>query len=136
MAVIVDTNVIIDVITDDNDWADWSIAQLQRLAPGGLVINPAIYAELCYGFPSHEPVDELVAHFQLAYAEIPRVGLFKAAKAFRAHKRRGGIRGVVLPDFFVGGHAEAAGMAIVTRDIARFRTYFPSVPLICPGQVA
>lgn len=135
MRVLVDTNVIIDVVTDDPAWADWSIGQMAGNDAGGLVINPVIYAELCFGFSAIEAVDALVRQLSLFCEEIPRPGLFRAAKAFAAYRSRGGGKGSVLPDFFVGGHAEATGMPILTRDTARFQTYFPTVRLICPGRV-
>jgi predicted nucleic acid-binding protein len=134
MAVLVDTNVIVDVITDDPGWADWSIGQLEAQAGEGLVINPVVYAELCFGLPTVDAVDELVRQFSLAFREIPRPGLFRAAKAFAAYRRRSGTKRSVLPDFFVGGHAEVTGLPVLTRDTARFRTYFPSVRLICPEE--
>jgi predicted nucleic acid-binding protein len=130
--ILVDTNVIVDVITDDPTWADWSLAQLEANEADGLTINPAIYAELSYGFAAPSGVDELLKQFGLAYQEIPRLGLFKAAKAYEQYRQRGGSRTNVLPDFFVGGHAEATGLHLLTRDVARFRTYFPSVALLCP----
>lgn len=132
MPVLVDTSVIIDVVTDDPAWADWSIRQLEAYDVGGLVINPVIYAELCFGFPTVDAVDELVREFSLSLQAIPRPGLFRAAKAFAAYRARGGVKGSVLPDFFVGGHAEVTGMAVLTRDTGRFQTYFPSVQLIAP----
>lgn len=132
MPVLVDTNVIIDVITDDPDWADWSIGQLEICEPDGLVINPVIYAELCFGFARVEEVDGLVRQFCLSYEGIPRSGLFKAAKAFKAYKSRSGTKRSVLPDFFVGGHAEVSGMPVLTRDTARYDTYFPTIRLIHP----
>ncbi|OGV69830.1 MAG: DNA-binding protein [Lentisphaerae bacterium RIFOXYB12_FULL_65_16] len=132
MPVLVDTNIIIDVVTDDPDWANWSIRQLDANAADGLVINPVIYAELCFGFPAVEGVDDLVKEFGLSYQDVPRPGLFRAAKAFAVYKSRGGAKESVLPDFFVGGHAEATGLPVLTRDTARFRTYFPTVRLICP----
>jgi predicted nucleic acid-binding protein len=134
MAVLVDTNVIIDAITDDPGWADWSVGQLEARAGEGLIINPVIYAELCFGFPTADAVDALVKQFSLSYREIPRSGLFRAARAFEAHKRRSGTKRSVLPDFFVGGHAEVTGLPVLTRDTARFRTYFPTVRLICPER--
>ena len=134
MAVLVDTNVIIDDITDDPGWADWSMAQLEIGVRDGLVINPVIYAELCFGFSTAQAVDELVRQFSLSYHEIPRSGLFRAAKAFAAYKRRSGTKRSVLPDFFVGGHAEVTGLPVLTRDTARLRTYFPTVRLICPEK--
>jgi predicted nucleic acid-binding protein len=130
--VLVDTNIILDVITDDPRWAGWSLAQLEEREAGGLVVNPAIYAELCYGFASAGEVDELLKQFGLRLQETPRLGLFKAARAYARYRQRGGRRTHVLPDFFVGGHAEATGLHLLTRDAARYRTYFPGVPLISP----
>ncbi len=132
MSVIVDTNIILDVITDDPRWADWSIGMLEEYSSEGLVINPAIYAELCFGYDLVRDVDLLVRDLGLYFKEIPRLGLFKAAKAFRAYKRRRGGKDFVLPDFFIGGHAEATEVAILTRDVRRYTTYFPTVELIRP----
>jgi hypothetical protein len=132
MPVLVDTNVIVDVLTDDPQWAEWSIAQLEANAGTGLIINPGVYAELCFGSPSVDFVDDVVRRFSLTYQEIPRQGLFRAAKAFALYRRRQGTKTSVLSDFFVGGHAEAVGMSLLTRDIKRLSTYFPSVTLICP----
>jgi hypothetical protein len=132
MPVLVDTNVIIDVLTDDRQWADWSLEQLEANAGSGLIINPVVYAELCFGSPSMEFVDDVVRRFALTYQEIPRRGLFRAAKAFAQYKGRKGTRTSVLPDFLIGGHAEAAGISLLTRDTRRLSTYFSSVRLICP----
>ena len=136
MPVLVDTNVILDVLTDDPQWADWSIEQIETWGPEGLVINPVVYAELCFGSPSAEFVDDLIRQFALTYQEIPRQGLFRAAKAFAIYKSRRGSRTSVLPDFFVGGHAEAVSIPVLTRDTRRLRAYFPGVRLICPDQEA
>jgi hypothetical protein len=132
MPVLVDTNVIIDVLTDDRQWADWSIEQLEAKAGSGLIINPVVYAELCFGSPSIDFVDDIVRRFALAYQEIPRQGLFRAAKAFAKYKGRKGSKTSVLPDFFIGAHAEAAGISLLTRDARRLSAYFPNVKLICP----
>jgi predicted nucleic acid-binding protein len=132
MPVLVDTNVLLDVLTDDPKWADWSIEQLEANASVGLMINPVVYAELCFGSPSVEFVDDVVRRFALTYQEIPRQGLFRAAKAFSEYRRRQGVKTSVLPDFFIGGHADAAGMPLLTRDTKRLRTYFPGVTLIAP----
>ncbi|MBM4164838.1 MAG: type II toxin-antitoxin system VapC family toxin [Lentisphaerae bacterium] len=134
MAILVDTNVIIDVLTDDPAWAEWSIAQLEGHSDSGLVINPVVYAELCFGSPSTEFVDDVVRKFGLNYQEIPRQGLFRAAKAFGRYRTRRGTKTSPLPDFFIGGHAEAAGIPLLTRDTNRMSTYFPGVRLICPQQ--
>jgi predicted nucleic acid-binding protein len=132
MPVLVDTNVLVDVLTDDPQWASWSLAQLQSHSGAGLVVNPVIYAELCFGSPSIEFVDDIIRRFGLAFQEISRQGLFRAAKAFGQYKSRKGIKTSVLPDFFIGGHAEAAGIPLLTRDTKRLRVYFPGVKLICP----
>jgi len=132
MPVLVDTNVFVDVLTDDPTWADWSTAQLESHSPAGLLIDPVVYAELCFGCPSTAFVDDVIRRFELTYQEIPKQGLFRAAKAFARYRKRQGPRISVLPDFFIGGHAEAAGVPVLTRDTKRLRTYFPFVPLICP----
>ncbi|RMH54684.1 MAG: PIN domain-containing protein [Candidatus Hydrogenedentota bacterium] len=132
MPVLVDTNVIIDVLTDDRQWADWSIEQLKANADSGLIINPVVYAELCFGSPSVDFVDDVVRQFAFRYQEIPRQGLFRAAKAFARYKKRKGTKAAVLPDFFIGGHAEVAGLSLLTRDTKRLSVYFPGVRLICP----
>jgi len=134
MAILVDTNVIIDVLTDDPHWAEWSIGQLEHYSDSGLLINPVVYAELCFGSPSAQFVDDVVRKFGLTYQEIPRQGLFRAAKAFARYRARRGTKVSPLPDFFIGGHAEAAGIALLTRDTDRMNTYFPGVRLICPEQ--
>ena len=135
MPFLVDTNVLVDVLTDDPQWAEWSIAHLESSREAGLIINPVIYAELCFGSPSIEFVDDVVSRFCLTYQEIPRQGLFRAARAFGLYKTRKGIKTSVLPDFFIGGHAEAAGIPLLTRDTKRLSTYFPGVKLICPGPI-
>ncbi len=132
MAVLVDTNIIVDILTDDPKWADWSEAKLIEHSADSLSVNPAIFAELCYGCTALAVAENVVRQFGLGYLEIPRDGLFRAAKAFREYKKNGGRKDFVLPDFFIGGHAEAGSFAILTRDTARYRTYFPNVALVCP----
>ena len=132
MPVLVDTNIVIDVLTDDPRWADWSIEHLENNYHTGLIINPVVYAELCFGSPSIEFVDDIIKRFGLMYQEIPKPGLFRAAKAFVRYKQQKGTKSSVLPDFFIGGHAEATGLSLLTRDTKRIKTYFPSVDLISP----
>jgi predicted nucleic acid-binding protein len=127
-----DTNLGIDVLTDDPHWADWSLEQLAAYGPEGLVINPMIYAEFCFGAPSIEFVDDIVRRFSLSCREIPCNGLYRAAKAFGQYKVRKGAKGSVLPDFFIGGHAEAAGFLLPTREPRRIRSCFPAIQLIHP----
>lgn len=132
MPVLVDTNVLIDVLTDDPQWAGWSIERLHENSHAGLVINPVVYAELCFGCPSGDFVDDVIRRFGLIYQEIPRQGLFRAAKAFGQYKAQKGVKTSVLPDFFLGGHAEVSGMPLLTRDTRRVSAYFPRIQLICP----
>ena len=133
--ILVDSNIIIDVIGDDPRWADWSITQLrQQSQVHELTINPIVYAELSLSFKNVAQLDKVIADMQIVFAELPRVALFLAAHAFAAYKRRGGAKLNVLPDFFVGAHAVAAGCALLTRDVARYRTYFPRVELVAPQR--
>ena len=130
---LVDTNVLLDVVTDDPTWADWSQHQLDAAAlRDRLVINAVIYAELSIGFERIEEVDAVLAATGITIAEIPTPALFLAGKAFRTYRRRGGMKTGVLPDFFIGAHAAVANLPLLTRDAARHRTYFPSVGLIAP----
>ena len=131
MPVLVDTNVIADVLYSDPAWEAWSDAQITRHA-GQLCINPVIYSELCYRASSTGEVDRVVASLGFQYEELPRQALFLASKAFRAYRQRGGNKTAPLPDFFIGAHAEALGMPLLTRDKGRYQTYFPAVVLICP----
>lgn len=131
MPVLVDTNVIADVLYRDPVWAAWSQEQLIAHADD-LVINPFIYAELCYRAATMDDVERVVDGLGLCYEEMPRPALYLAAQAFRVYRQRGGAKSSPLADFFIGAHAAAAGLAILTRNVARYRAYFPSVALICP----
>ena len=132
MPVLIDSNIVLDVVTDDPVWADWSDEAITRHQADGLIVNPIIYAELCTGAASASEVDELLESLKLGVQEIPREGLFLSAKAFLQYRRQGGTKTSTLPDFLIGGHAEALGIPILTRDTARYQTYFPKVKLICP----
>jgi predicted nucleic acid-binding protein len=131
---IVDTNVLIDVLEDDPDWAEWSIQQLRAQSMvHELCINPVIYAELSLAFASVKALDDAVAHLGLAFCELPKPALFLAGRAFVKYRRKGGERHNVLADFFIGAHAAVQGWAILTRDARRYRSYFPRVRLIVPA---
>ena len=132
---LVDTNVLLDVVTADPVWADWSQRQLENLAlQTRLAINPVVYAELSIGFQRIDEVDAVLAVTAVEIEEIPRPALFLAGKAFRDYRARGGARRGVLPDLFIGAHAVVARTAVLTRDAGRYRTYFPSITLITPGD--
>jgi predicted nucleic acid-binding protein len=131
--ILVDTNVLLDIATNDPTWAEWSIENLDAAAAlGPVIVNGVIYAEFSVGYERIEDVDRLLADVQIGWAECPREALFLAGKAFQTYRRRGGGRTGVLPDFFIGAHAAVSGMTILTRDSARYRTYFPNVRLISP----
>ena len=130
---LVDTNVLVDVLENEPEWADWSISQLRaqsKVHP--LAINPVIYAELSLTFSTVEALDETIENLGLAVMELPRPALFLAGKAFVRYRRRGGKKNNVLADFFIGAHAAVLGCPILTRDARRYQTYFPSVALITP----
>ena len=130
---LVATNVLVDVLQDDPQWAEWSIAQLRAQASiHELAINAVVYAELSLSFATVDALDDVVATMQLVLREIPRPALFLAGKAFLQYRRRGGSKAQVLPDFFIGAHAAVHGWPLLTRDASRFRTYFPSVEVIAP----
>ena len=130
---LVDTNVLVDVLQNDPQWADWSIAQLRAQAQlHELVINPVVYAELSLSFSTFEALDRVVATMDLAMHEVPRPALFLAGKAYLQYRRRGGGKSQVLPDFFIGAHAAVEGWPLLTRDASRFRTYFPTLEVIAP----
>lgn len=130
---VVDTNVLLDLVTDDPKWAEWSIAQLEVASiHGPLLINDTVYAELAVRFDRIEDLDAFLDEAGLEIAPIPRTALFLAGKAFTNYRKSGGSRSGVLPDFFIGAHAAVVGLPLLTRDVGRYRTYFPSLKLITP----
>lgn len=130
---LVDTNILIDILQDDPAWADWSIVQLRAQAQvHALAINPVIYAELSLAFDTPEALDAAVDGMDLTVAEIPRPALFLAGKAFVRYRRESGARQSVLSDFFIGAHAAVQEWPLLTRDVRRYRNYFPTVRLIAP----
>lgn len=130
---LVDTNVLVDVLGNDPDWADWSVGQLRAHSRvRRLAINPIIYAELSLAFSTAEALDAAVEHLGLEILELPRPSLFLAGKAFARYRRQGGRKNNVLADFFIGAHAAVLGCQVLTRDVQRYRSYFPGVALIAP----
>jgi predicted nucleic acid-binding protein len=131
--ILVDTNVLIDVLEDDPQWAEWSVAQLRAHSKiHQLGINAIVYAELSLAFERLEELDDAVLRLGLKQLEIPRPALFLAGRAFLTYRKAGGTRSNVLPNFFIGAHAAVAGVAILTRDARRYTTYFPAVKLLLP----
>ena len=131
--VLIDSCVLIDVLSNDPTWYEWSSAQLTGLIDAGSgVINQVIYAEACGSFDSPEEVDRAVRPDELRRVDLPWQAAFPASRAFRVYRRRGGTKTSPLPDFYIGAHAQVGGLKLLTRDVSRFRTYFPDVELICP----
>jgi len=130
---LVDTNILLDLVTNDTVWADWSQRQLEAAAVrGAVLINDMVYAELAVGFLRVEEVDAVLAAAQVEMTAMPRETLFLAGKVFQRYRAGGGTRSGVLPDFFIGAHAAVAQLPLLTRDVRRYRTYFPTVQLIAP----
>jgi predicted nucleic acid-binding protein len=130
---LVDTNVLLDVVTDDPDWAEWSIAKLEEVSlQGALVINDVVYAELSVRYDRIEDLEGMLHMATIEVVPMPREALFLAGKVFLQYRRSSGSKTGVLPDFFIGAHAAVSGLQLLTRDAGRYRTYFPTVELIIP----
>ena len=132
--VLVDSNVLIDLLENDPNWADWSEAQLTPLAEAGLaVINPIIYAEVAANFATIEALNAAVQPFNLQREPLQWDTAFLASQAFKLYRRRGGQRSSPLPDFYIGAHASLSGYSLLTRDARRYREYFPKLKIIDPS---
>jgi predicted nucleic acid-binding protein len=132
---LVDTNVLVDVVENDPDWADWSIGQLRGQAKvHRLAINPIIYSELSLTFSTVEALDKTIDKLGLAMIELPGPALFLAGKAFVRYRRQGGTESNVLAEFFIGAHAAVSRLPLLTRDSGRYTTYFSDVQLIAPDR--
>ncbi len=132
MSTHLDTNILIDIFTQDSDWFEWSLASMRDLAERGLVMTSVVYAEASTRFADRAGFDARLSVLSVQLAQPSRQALFVAAKAHAVYRRRGGARSTTLPDFFIGAHAMVAGVPLLTRDPARFRTYFPNLELIAP----
>ena len=133
LGTLVDTNVLLDVITEDETWLGWSLETLAAAAEAGpLYINPIIYAEVSVRFTQVEDVDDALPPQDFRRAPLPWEAAFLAGRAFLEYRRQGGVRSSTLPDFFIGAHAAVEELVLLTRDAARYRTYFPTVELLAP----
>jgi predicted nucleic acid-binding protein len=132
-ATLVDSCVLLDVITGDEEWVDWSAEQIALAADAGrVVINPLIYAEVSVGYETVEELDELLPSSDYEREPLPYLAGFAAGKAFLRYRRGGGDKRSPMPDFYIGAHAAVAGHRLLTRDVHRYRTYFPTVDIIAP----
>jgi predicted nucleic acid-binding protein len=133
-AVMVDSNVLLDLATEDPLWCAWSAAVVESVADRfRLVINAIIYAEVSAGYSQIEDLDARLPESVFKREPIPYEAAFLAGQSFLIYRRRGGTKRSPLPDFFIGAHAAVAGYQLLTRDTARYRTYFPKLPLITPN---
>ncbi|MBI2198164.1 MAG: type II toxin-antitoxin system VapC family toxin [Candidatus Rokubacteria bacterium] len=131
--ILVDSNVILDVVTEDTTWFEWSSGQIARLAEDHvLVINPIVYSEVSVGFERIEEVDSALPVDFFRREALPWEAAFLAAKCFLRYRRAGGRKRSPLPDFYVGAHAAVRGLPLLTRDARRYRTYFPRLTLVAP----
>lgn len=130
---LVDANVLLDVLTEDPVWGEWSAAALGTAAESGpLWINPIIYAEVSVRFSRIEDLERALPASDYRRAQLPWEAAFLAGKAFVQYRRRGGTKTSTLPDFYIGAHAAVAGVTLLTRYSGRYNTYFPTVALVTP----
>lgn len=131
--ILVDTNVLIDVTTENATWADWSADQLARAIDSqGIAINQIIYSEFSLAYLHERDADRALATLSTARLDVPWPAAFLAGKAFALYRSRGGLRTAPLPDFFIGAHAAVSGLTLLTRDATRYHQYFPKLKLIAP----
>jgi len=132
--VLVDSNVLLDIATNDPVWGDWSAQALNEVAEhSNLIINPIIYAEVSIGYATIEALDAALPAVLYQREPLPWDAGFLAGKSFLQYRRQGGLRTSPLPDFYIGAHAAIARLALLTRDTARYRGYFPKVGILAPA---
>jgi len=133
--ILVDSCVLLDLFTDDERWADWSECTLERYGKtNSLYINSVVYTEVSIGFNKVEEVESAIEALGIKVLEIPREALFLTGKAYLKYKKNRGIKTSSLPDFFIGAHASVSQFGLVTRDLGKYKTYFPQVQLIHPYE--
>ena len=131
--VLVDSNIVLDVFLNDPKWADWSESKLDDYDQlGSLYINSIVYSEISVGFDRIEDLESAIARAGFQMLEIPKEALFLAGKAYIKYKKRKGIKRTALPDFFIGAQAAVQNLDLITRDVSRYQSYFPTVKLISP----
>jgi hypothetical protein len=130
----VDSNVLLDVATSDPSWSDWSARAIAECADlTTLIINPIIYAEVSIGFSTIEGLNAALPATSYTRENLPWDAGFLAGKCFLSYRKRGGVRSAPMPDFYIGAHAAVQGLALLTRDVARYRTYFPKLEILGPA---
>ncbi len=133
---LVDSNVLLDVFEDDPVWAQWSEGMLEQYGTTHILcISPVIYAEVSAGFERIEELEAAIIDSGVRMLQIPKEALFLAAKVFVEYRRRGGINLSPLPDFIVGAHAAVEKLELLTRDVSRYKSHFPTVKLVSPNNL-
>ena len=131
--VLVDSNIVLDIFLNDPKWADWSESKLDEYAQLGILyINSIVYSEISIGFKRIEDLESAIAKAGLQMLGIPKEALFLAGKAYLKYKKRKGTKRTPLPDFFIGAQAAVQNLDLITRDVSRYQSYFPTVKLISP----
>ncbi|MCP1200125.1 type II toxin-antitoxin system VapC family toxin [Notoacmeibacter sp. MSK16QG-6] len=133
-AVLVDSNILIDISSGDPIWYDWSRENLSKLAGGRLILNPIVLSEFSVRFETMEAVDDVLEALEMSRENLPWEAGFIAGRAFHVYRRAGGARERTLPDLLIGAHAYVMGHRLLTRDGMRYRTYFPDLDLIAPAE--
>ncbi|MGA2615745.1 MAG: type II toxin-antitoxin system VapC family toxin [Spirochaetia bacterium] len=132
-AYLADSSVLLDVLTADHAWAEWSVQRLEKaLADGTVFIDPIVYAEISVGFSRIEELETSIEESGLVWSELPREALFLAGKAFMKYRKSGEPKTAPLPDFLIGAHAAVSNLVLITRDPRRIRAHYPTVRLSCP----
>lgn len=135
MAYLVDSCILLDILTDDPRWANLSQNLLDQCSQNGeLFVNPIIYTEISIGYAKRAELDKVLEIMALSWEDTPREALFLAGKAFLSYRRNHGTKNRPMPDFYIGAHAQVNDHVIITRDVSRYNTYFPSVQLIVPDD--
>jgi len=133
--IFVDSCILLDLFTDDPNWGDWSNEILEKYSQTNtLYINSIVYTEISIGFEKIEDVDSVIKQMGIKVLEIPREALFLAGKTFLRYRKNKGTKHSTLPDFFIGAHASVSSFDLITRDVTKYRTYFPKLKLITPEK--
>ena len=133
--IFVDSCFLLDLFTDDPYWGDWSNEMLEKYSQTNtLYINSIVYTEISIGFEKIEDVDSVIKQMEIKVLEIPREALFLAGKTFLRYRKNKGTKHSTLPDFFIGAHASVSSFDLITRDVTKYRTYFPKLKLITPEK--
>jgi hypothetical protein len=132
---LVDSSALLDILTADSVWAEWSIRELEKAwADGTVFIDSIVYSEISIRFSRIEDLEAAVAESGLVWSEVPREALFLAGKAFMSYRKAGGVKTSPLPDFFIGAHAAVSDLVLITRDPERVRTHFPKLRVVSPQE--